>query len=240
MSERAWKSNAQSVFSPVDEGLIAGSESPQTRSFFAKRLFDFVVSLCGLVVLAPVFLIISIVIKAKYPSVPVLFANPVVGKNGRPFRMWKFSTMVPDAHIILADLLEGNEALRNEWNENVKLQYDPRILPGVGDFLRRSSLNELPQLYNVLIGDMSLVGPRPITKAEEDHYIRIGGIGILARRHSQRPGITGLWQATGRSDVSYEERIVLDNAYLRSQSFGFDLKILWWTVRKVISRKGAF
>lgn len=209
------------------------------RSFALKRMFDVVMSLVAILVLSPVLVTIAILLKVKHPEVPVVFGNRVVGKNGRPFRMWKFSTMHKDAHLLLQKMLEEDETLRAEWEANVKLQCDPRILGGFGGFLRRTSLNELPQFFNVLSGSMSLVGPRPITKDEEDLYVKIGGPKMLARRHAQRPGITGLWQATGRSDITYEERVQIDNKYLREQSFLLDIMILWWTVGKVLSRDGA-
>lgn len=218
--------------------ISVGKKLP--RNFVLKRFFDVVMSLLAIVILSPALLAIALVLKIKHPGVPVLFGNKVVGKQGRSFKMWKYSTMQKDAHLILKEMLAEDESLRAEWEANVKLHCDPRILGGFGGFLRRSSLNELPQLFNVLAGRMSLVGPRPITKEEEDLYLKIGGPSMLARRHAQRPGITGLWQATGRSDVSYEERIQIDNKYLREQSFLLDIKILFWTVGKVLSAKGAF
>jgi lipopolysaccharide/colanic/teichoic acid biosynthesis glycosyltransferase len=205
----------------------------------AKRLLDIVVATVALIIMAPVFGVIAILLKTRYRNVPVFYGGWVIGQNGTPFRMWKFSTMRADAHLVLKKMLEENPALRAEWDQNVKLQKDPRILPGIGSFLRRSSLNELPQFYNVLIGDMSLVGPRPITQDEEKRYMYIGGMDMLASRNAQRPGITGLWQATGRSDVTYEERVKIDQTYLREQCFSLDLKILWWTLRKVVSGEGA-
>lgn len=234
----------------LDSSASAGGTSGSTdyvadpilghgRSFALQRIFDIVGSVVAIILFAPVLATIPVVLKWKYPNVPVLFGNPVVGKGGRPFRMWKFSTMIPNAHVIIDEILTSDEKLKKEWEENVKLDNDPRILPGLGAFLRRTSINELPQFFNVLKGDMSLVGPRPITKAEEERYRRIGGIAMLARRHAQRPGVTGLWQASGRSNVSYEERVRLDDTYLRSQSIWFDIKILCWTVARVVSRDGA-
>lgn len=209
------------------------------RSFAAKRSFDIVVTILLVAILSPLFLLISFLIKLSNRHVPVLFGHEVVGRDGRTFRMWKFSTMVPDAHLVLKELLATDPDLRQEWERDVKLRHDPRILPGIARFLRGSSLNELPQLFNVLMGDMSLVGPRPITKDEEQLYLQFGGADMLKTRHAQRPGITGLWQTTGRSDVSYEERVGIDADYLRRQSLAFDIEILIRTVLKVVSRQGA-
>ena len=247
MTDSAWKARPQPSYRQIAEQQ--DNERPTEahlpvrnrvrRSFALKRAFDIVMALIALILLSPVLLTLALMLTSRYRNVPVFFGGRVVGVHGKPFRMWKFSTMKADAHIILKDMLDKNPALRAEWSANVKLNHDPRILPGLGDFLRRTSLNEMPQFYNVLVGDMSLVGPRPITKIEEDLYIRLGGPEMLERRHAQRPGITGLWQATGRSDVSYAERVQIDDSYLRNQSFLMDLKILWWTVGKVISRRGA-
>lgn len=240
ISERASKSVATAACIPANDYVSLPVVQEQGRSFALKRLFDIVGSASLLIILAPVFLAIAIAIKMKLSNVPFFYGATVVGLHGREFRMWKFSSMIPNAHLVLEKMLAAEEALQQEWSENVKLRNDPRIIPGLGEFLRRTSLNELPQLFNVLIGQMSLVGPRPITKAEEALYLRMGGPDMLARRHAQQPGITGLWQATGRSDISYAERIKLDESYLRAQNFLLDIKILWWTVQKVISRKGAF
>lgn len=178
-------------------------------------------------------------IKIVHPRVSLFFPIEVIGREGKHFKMWKFSTMLPNAHSFLERMLEADRALKAEWQANVKLRNDPRILPFTGRFLRTTSMDELPQLWNVVRGDMSLVGPRPITEREEGLYIRYASKEMLEMRHAQRPGITGLWQATGRSDVTYEERVCLDTQYLVNQSFWYDLKILWWTLRKVFSTEGA-
>ena len=204
-----------------------------------KRTFDIAASSTALILFAPVFVSIAFVIKCTSPDVPVFFGVEVIGRNGRPFRMWKFSTMIRDAHLVLADLLESSPELKREWEEAFKLKTDPRILPFVGRFLRKTSLNELPQLWNVIVGEMSIVAPRPITVSEEELYLRLGGIEVLRARHAQAPGLTGLWQATGRSDVTYEQRVTMDVEYLRKQSFLRDIRIIGWTVSRVLSGQGA-
>lgn len=205
-----------------------------------KPLFDRTVALLAIILLSPVFLAIALVLKLRHPSVPVIAWNTVLGKDRRRFRMWKFSTMVPDADAVLKDLLERNPVLRAEWEANFKLKRDPRVLTHVGWFLRRTSLNELPQLFNVLCGDMSLVGPRPITEREESLYLKFGSPEMLALRHSVLPGITGLWQATGRNETSYSQRVELDLQYLKNRCFWFDVRIIALTVRKVFTFSGAY
>jgi lipopolysaccharide/colanic/teichoic acid biosynthesis glycosyltransferase len=205
-----------------------------------KFVFDRAVAALGLILLSPFFVLIAAAIKAVNPSVPVIAWNTVLGKNRRQFRMWKFSTMIPNADAALKDLLARDPALRAEWETNFKLKNDPRVLKGIGTVLRRSSLNELPQLFNVLCGQMSLVGPRPITEDEEALYLKLGGCEMLEMRHSVLPGITGLWQASGRSETSYSERVELDRRYLISRTFWMDLKIIAATFRKVVAFSGAY
>ena len=201
-----------------------------------KRLFDIVFSLIGITLLAPLFIATTALIKLRHWSVPVLFGQKVIGRDGRPFPMWKFSTMVNNAHLLLEQVLKTNPALRQEWNETFKLRDDPRVLPGIGDFLRKTSLNELPQLFNVLMGDMSLVGPRPVKSAELVQFY-----GPAAQLYKTvRPGITGLWQVSGRSDTSYEERVNYDVWYILNWSLWYDIVILLRTVWAVLRRKGAY
>ncbi len=203
---------------------------------FVKRAFDIFASLAAIALLSPLLLLIVALIKLRYPGVPVLFGQKSVGRDGKPFNSWKFSTMLPNAHLILEEVLAKDEALRREWEETCKLKDDPRILPGIGNFLRRTSLNELPQLFNVLFGDMSLVGPRPITHRELIQFY-----GPAAQLYkSVRPGITGLWQVSGRSETTYDERIVYDEWYILNWSFWYDIVILLQTVRVVLQRRGAY
>jgi lipopolysaccharide/colanic/teichoic acid biosynthesis glycosyltransferase len=201
---------------------------------------DILGSTAALVVLAPVFAVIAIAIKASYSGVPVFFGVKAVGRGKRSFRFWKFSTMRADAHLVLQAVLDSDPCLKTEWRDTTKLRDDPRVLPGLGQFMRRTSLNELPQFYNVLIGEMSLVGPRPITEEEVVRYLEYGGERLVEARLATRPGITGLWQVSGRNDITYRERVQLDAQYLDTRSTLGDLKILALTVWRVLQRRGAY
>ena len=163
----------------------------------------------------------------------MLFAHYRVGHDGKLFRCMKFRSMLRNSDQLLADLLHDDPQVRAEWDRDQKLANDPRVT-AVGHFLRRTSLDELPQLLNVLRGEMSLVGPRPITLAELTRYGRV-------RWHylSVRPGITGLWQVSGRNNTTYEERVALDRRYVEQRSVWLDLSILLKTVRVVVLREGA-
>ena len=205
-----------------------------------KFVFDFLTALVLLALLSPFMLVIAIAIKIANPRVPVFVGCDGLGKNRKFFLVWKFSTMVPNAKEVLEGILAANPVLRNEWETTFKLKNDPRILPGIGHFLRRTSLNELPQLFNVLCGEMSLVGPRPINAREEPLYLKYSGENLLWQRYSVRPGVTGLWQVEGRSDVSYEERVRLDHKYLSNKKFSSDLLIIFRTVSIVLWPKGAY
>ena len=164
---------------------------------------------------------------------PVLFGHYRVGRDGKLFRCLKFRTMRLDAQKMLNELLERDVDARAEWERDCKLTNDPRVTP-IGDYLRRTSLDELPQLLNVLRGEMSLVGPRPITVQELTKYGQV-------RWHylSVRPGITGLWQVSGRSDTSYDQRVDLDRRYVEARSPWVDLWLLIKTVKVVLMRDGA-
>ncbi len=150
------------------------------------------------------------------------------------FRCLKFRTMVPNAEQVLRDLLRAHPELRDEWTENHKLRYDPRVTP-IGRFLRRTSLDELPQLWNVLRGEMSLVGPRPIVRAELLRYGRQASMYLAVR-----PGLTGLWQVKGRSDTTYRRRVAMDKYYVRSRSLWMDLYIVAVTAVVILKRAGAY
>jgi len=163
-----------------------------------------------------------------------IFGHARIGRYGRTFACFKFRTMVADAEGVLRRLLESDASARAEWERSYKLKDDPRITP-IGAFLRRTSLDELPQLWNVLKGDMSLVGPRPIIEAELERY------GDQVDYYLEtRPGITGLWQISGRNDTGYEDRVALDSWYVRNWSLWYDLVILVKTVRVVLGREGAY
>jgi exopolysaccharide production protein ExoY len=185
-----------------------------------------------LLALSPLMLLVAW-LTWRRDGAPIFFAHYRVGRGGKLFRCLKFRTMYREAEQMLADLLRDSAEARAEWQRDQKLTNDPRITP-VGHFLRRTSLDELPQLFNVLRGEMVLVGPRPITVAELTRYGRV-------RWHylSVRPGITGLWQVSGRNDTSYEERVALDRSYVEQRTLWLDLQILFRTVGVVLSRDGA-
>ncbi|HVZ27535.1 MAG TPA: undecaprenyl-phosphate galactose phosphotransferase WbaP [Rhizomicrobium sp.] len=198
-----------------------------------KRLFDIVVSLVLLVVFTPLFLVIAVVIKRTDPG-GVTYSQTRIGRQGRPFSCIKFRTMVSDADARLRAWQKENPALYEEFLKTYKLRDDPRITP-IGRWLRKTSLDELPQLINVLRGEMSLVGPRPVVLKElQDYYGPATQLYIRTR-----PGITGLWQVSGRSDTTYERRIILDEWYILNWSFWYDIVIMIQTAWIVITGKGA-
>ncbi len=198
-------------------------------SAFLKRALDIIVSFLALLFLSPLFGLITLCVWAEDGG-PIFFSQVRVGKNGRLFKMYKIRSMCLDAEQKLKDLLAKN---RHREGVTFKLKDDPRIT-NVGRWLRKFSLDELPQLYNVLIGDMSLVGPRPPVPREVSKY-------MLAhrRRLAIKPGLTCIWQISGRSEIDFSGQVKLDVEYIESQSFWLDLKILVMTLPAVISGKGA-
>ncbi len=219
--------------------FVAGSRMANHASTSSTRLSETlvlrlnqVVALLLLLLLSPLLIGIAFLIW-KRDGAPVLFAHYRVGLDGKLFRCMKFRSMLRNSEQVLADLLRDDPRARDEWARDQKLKHDPRIT-SIGRFLRHSSLDELPQLLNVLRGEMNLVGPRPITVAELTRY---GSV----RWHylSVRPGITGLWQVSGRNDTTYEERVSLDRRYVEQRSLLGDLAILAKTARVVVRREGA-
>jgi Undecaprenyl-phosphate galactose phosphotransferase WbaP len=208
-------------------GLLSG------RAQKTKRAVDIVLALILLLAALPFSLAIAAAIVIETPG-PVIFCHTRVGRGGRRFRLWKFRSMGVDADAVLAKHLKQDRDLQVEWLRTRKLKRDPRVTR-VGALLRRSSLDELPQLWNVLRGDMSLVGPRPIVDAEIGKY---GPAYALYRK--VRPGLTGLWQVSGRNDTSYRERTELDSRYIREWSPWLDLSVLLRTVRVVVLGHGAY
>jgi exopolysaccharide biosynthesis polyprenyl glycosylphosphotransferase len=206
-------------------GLLRG----ESYRRFVKRPLDAAASLLGLLVLSPVFLIVAVLIKLDSPG-SVFFRQRRVGKDGSSFVFYKFRSMVQDAEELKKRLLHLNEVDGPAF----KISDDPRVTR-VGRFMRRTSLDELPQLWNVLRGDMSLVGPRPPLPAEVEHYE-----GWQREKLEVVPGITCLWQISGRSHIGFTEWMRLDVEYIRKQSFGLDMKILARTLPAVVSRRGAY
>ena len=217
--------------SSITSDAIVSFDKP-ALALRAKRLTDLSVALLTLVLLGPLMVAICIAMRISDPG-PILFRQTRIGKAGREFKCYKFRSMVLEAERILNDHLEQDENARRERQANQKLTVDPRITP-LGSFLRRTSLDELPQLFNVLAGDMSLVGPRPIVRGEIPKYDD-----KIQYYLAVRPGITGLWQVSGRSDCSYPERVALDARYVSDWSLKLDFIILLKTVPAVLLQSGS-
>lgn len=195
---------------------------------FGKRVVDVVVSLVALVLLLPLFVLAAATIILA-DGFPIFFTQDRVGRFGKPFKIFKFRTMVKDAEGVL----KRNEKLMAAYKESYKIDRDPRILKA-GNFFRKSSIDELPQLVNVLLGEMSLVGPRPIVEPELERYGDGQEVYLL-----MKPGCAGLWQCQGRSNTSYEERVAYDTEYFDRASIRFDLSILLRTFATILRGKGA-
>ncbi len=201
---------------------------------FCKRGLDLAIVVPGLIVLSPLLATLALAIKWRSPG-PIIYGSPRVGQHGREFKMWKFRSMVVGADNVLKEKLASDAAARDEWARDSKLKDDPRIIAGVGHMLRRWSLDELPQLWNVLVGEMSLVGPRPVPPAEivryQNHYYE----------YTQMwPGMTGLWQVSGRNETSFETRVFLVHSYAANWSLWLDAWILVKTPLTVLTRRGAY
>ena len=194
-----------------------------------KKIMDLVLSFIGLILLIPVFLILAILVKLDSKG-PVFYAHTRKGKNRNDIKIYKFRTMYSNSDEIFESF---SDEQKEEYYKNFKLDNDPRVTK-VGDFLRRTSLDEIPQLINVLKGDLSLVGPRPIVEKEICKYGQYAD-----KLFSVIPGITGYWQSHGRSDTSYEERIEMDMYYIDNRSILLDIKIMFKTVISVIKKEGA-
>lgn len=216
-----------------DKFFALSDISEYSRAFYmkgGKRVVDLVIAVPMLVLLSPIIAVL-LLITATDGHNPV-FAHRRVGKNGRLFPCLKVRTMVIDATDRLAELLRNDPEAAAEWARERKLTNDPRITP-IGGFLRKTSLDELPQLWNVIRGDMSLVGPRPVIREELELY------GKWAPRYeSLKPGLTGPWQVSGRNDVTYDERVMMDVRYARRHTLLGDLGILFMTGRAVLNRTG--
>jgi Undecaprenyl-phosphate galactose phosphotransferase WbaP len=198
-----------------------------------KRTLDIFVVAVGGIVILPFLLMVALLVKLTSKG-PVLYGHTRIGKNGKPFKVYKFRTMAVNADVILERLLASDPAIREEWEQNHKLKNDPRIT-AFGKFLRQTSIDEFPQLINVLKGEMSLVGPRPIVETERAKY---GDSFDFI--FSTLPGLTGVWQVSGRSDANYFDRVSFDTYYLQSWSIWLDLWILYRTIGVVLGRRGAY
>lgn len=198
---------------------------------FIKRTFDFIISGLSLILLSPIFLLIALLIKMDSKG-KVFYKHKRIGKNGETIYLYKFRSMYSDSKERLEELLK-DPVIRKEWEENYKLDHDPRITK-LGNILRKTSLDELPQLLNILNGDMSIVGPRPVIEDELEKY------GLYKQKFlSVTPGLTGWWACNGRSCTSYEDRMKLELYYVDHRSIKLDLKVIYKTFISVIKRDGA-
>jgi len=218
------------------DGVLGFATSHRLNMYWnlsIKRILDLIMVCMGGLVLLPFLLLIALAVKISSPG-PVLYGHRRLGLNGRHFKAYKFRSMVMDADKKLENLLAADSRLREEWEASHKLKNDPRVT-GIGKFLRRTSFDEFPQLINILKGEMSLVGPRPVTDQEIERYGE-NSLRIL----TVKPGLTGLWQVSGRSDTNYAERVSHDLYYIQSWSVWLDLWILYCTPGAIIKGKGAY
>lgn len=199
----------------------------------AGRVLDLVVAALALCLFSPVMLIVALLVASERRG-PVIFRHTRIGLSGRRFSVLKFRSMRMDADQVLAAHLASDPAAAAEWARDHKLRHDPRITP-LGRFLRKTSLDELPQLWNVLLGDMSVVGPRPIVEAEIQRYGRFFNAYCCVR-----PGITGVWQVSGRNNVTYRRRVAMDALYARRKGVLLDLRLMVATVPAVLMRRGSY
>lgn len=197
-----------------------------------KRIIDIFGAMVGLILFSPLLLVFAVLIKIMSPG-PILFKHNRLGEEGKTIKIYKFRTMVENSGQILKEMLDENPAIKEEYETTYKIKNDPRVTP-LGRWLRKTSMDELPQFFNILRGDISLVGPRPIVKSELTKY------GAFAATLLQvKPGLTGLWQISGRNDLDYSERVELDMEYIKHWSIWLDIKILARTIPAVLSRRGA-
>lgn len=216
-----------------NESTVALRDIKVKNSFiylFLKRTIDIVGSFLGILLLSPVFIIVAIAIKVEDPKGKVIFGHKRVGKDGKLFSCLKFRSMFANAEEMKKNF---TTAQKKEYAQTFKLKDDPRITK-VGNFIRKTSLDELPQLFNILIGQMTIVGPRPIVTKELEFYGEYENI-----YKSVHPGLTGLWQVSGRSDTTYDERVELDLEYVSTRNIFKDIYIIVMTVAKVLKREGA-
>ena len=217
-------------------GIVAFSSTnylTKIQSLVAKRAFDIAIIIFSLPLSLPVSLLVALFVKLTSPG-PILYGHKRVGLNGKDFKCWKFRSMYTDADKQLKKILKENPEMRKQWQKERKLENDPRVTP-FGKFIRKTSLDELPQLLNIFIGQMSFVGPRPVMQDELERYGKKADY-IL----SVLPGLSGMWQTSGRSDTAYEDRVTLDAYYIQNWSIWLDIWILIKTVWVVLGGKGAY
>ncbi len=206
----------------------------QVKHLPIKRTFDILFSLSVLLLFSPLYLALALMIRLTSKGKAIYF-HERIGRGGKPFKCYKFRSMYSDADNRLKELLKSDPALKIEWNKKHKLKNDPRVTP-IGKLLRKTSLDELPQFWNVLKSDLSVVGPRPVVREEIERHFGVKANKIL----SIRPGLTGIWQVSGRSNTSYDERIALDEKYINSHNLALDIKLIFLTIPRMIFAKGAY
>ncbi len=214
----------------VAEAVTIAPTAPKFYFGLPKRMFDICLALLISPLLVPVIAVLWFLVRLD--GGPGFFGHTRVGKDGKAFKCYKLRSMVPDAEARLKAYLAANPAAAEQWKRDFKLDNDPRITR-LGNILRKTSLDELPQLWNVLTGEMTFVGPRPVTTPEMMLYGARAGI-----YKALRPGITGLWQVSGRNSVSYDQRVEMDEDYFRNGSFGMDVMIILKTAAAVVNRTG--
>ncbi len=225
------RAGAGNFYAPTPKVVRPGLSRSQ---WFAKRVFD----LLSIAVILTLFwwLIIIVAIGVRFSlGAPIIFGHRRVGRDGKTFLCYKFRSMVPNADKVLADLLASDPSAREEWDRDFKLKDDPRVT-GFGRIIRKFSLDEFPQLWNVLRGDMSIVGPRPVVEDEFERYYE----GAYEHYKAVRPGLTGLWQVSGRSDLNYTERVELDRQYVENWGLWQDAMLVFRTVPAMLGRRGAY
>jgi len=201
------------------------------------RVFDIFFSLGAILILLPILMTVSILLKLSSPKTSIFFVQKRLGLNGKLFDVYKFKTMIPNAEEELEKILSSNQKLKEEYLTFRKLKNDPRIIPKIGNFLRKTSLDELPQFFNVLLGQMSIVGPRPYIKNEFDVYPTEYE---LMKVTAVKPGVTGYWQIIPeRHDTTFKNRVMLDLEYIEKKTFLLDLYIIWKTLIVITQGKGA-
>lgn len=220
------------IFSHEVMILRVSNNLAKRSSRFIKRTFDIIGSSLILVALSPVLIFLTY--KVSRDGGRPIYGHERVGHNGKKFKCLKFRSMVLNSQEVLADLLERDPEAREEWNKDFKLKNDPRITK-IGAFIRKTSLDELPQLWNVLRGEMSLVGPRPVIEKELERYA-----GDVDYYFMAKPGMTGLWQVSGRNDIDYDTRVYFDAWYVKNWALWNDIAILFKTIGVVLKRDGAY
>jgi exopolysaccharide production protein ExoY len=211
----------------------SSTDIPPPIGGFAKRSFDIVGALCSIILLSPLFLLVTLLVKFSDEG-PVFYGHRRIGRGGRVFHCLKFRTMVANGDVVLSAYLRANPDALAEWEATRKLRNDPRVTR-VGAVLRKLSIDELPQIVNILMGDMSIVGPRPVVSDELEIY---GSRAIFYLK--SRPGLTGLWQVSGRNDVSYDSRVEFDRQYVENWSLVEDIRIILKTVPAVCMSRGSY